>query len=80
MKNSHLEDDKYEYRHKMFYNLVRINKIGLDDWLEEQKELWSCPECGGNVVFYENKCIKCSLIQKNVMKKYMEAYEDEEGL
>ncbi len=80
MRNSHLEDDRYEYRHKMLFNLVRINKIGLDLWLEEQKNLWTCPECGGNVVFYENKCLKCGNILKNVLKKHVELYEDEENL
>lgn len=59
LRNSHLDDERYEYRHKIFYNLVDINKIGLDNWLEEQEELWSCPECGGPTMFYEKKCFKC---------------------
>jgi len=41
LRNSHLEDPKYEYRHKMLFNLVRISKIGLSEWLNEQKEIWS---------------------------------------
>ena len=80
LRNSHLKDDKYEYRHKILYSLVRISKIGLDVWLNEQKELWTCPECGGDVIFYENKCLKCGNPLQTVLKEYMEQYEDEEDL
>jgi len=80
LKNSHLIDDRYDYRHQILYSLVRISKIGLEAWLKEQEAIWSCPNCGDRVVFYENKCLKCSLILKNVLKKYMEKYEVEENL
>jgi len=59
LKNSHLKDEKYDYRHQIFYNLVRIKKNGLKDWLEEQSEIWLCSKCGGRIIFYENKCTDC---------------------
>jgi len=71
LKNSHLEDERYDYRHQMFYNLVRIEKIGLEDWLEEQSEIWTCSKCGGRVAFYKNKCLDCGEDMGNLLKEYM---------
>ena len=77
LRNSHLDDERFEYRHKIFYNLVDIKKIGIDNWLEEQREIWTCSECGGTVAFYENKCHICGMIYQNVFKNYNVEDENE---
>ena len=75
LKNSHLEDERFDYRHQMFYNLVRIEKIGLEEWLEEQSEIWKCPKCMGRVGFYYNKCVDCGEDMGNLLKEYMNKTE-----
>ncbi|MFX0071382.1 MAG: DUF3795 domain-containing protein [Candidatus Hermodarchaeota archaeon] len=60
--NSHLDDLKFNYRHQIPTNLKRLNEIGTEDWSKEQEELWICPICGTQLMFYNYKCRKCGKI------------------
>lgn len=37
-------------------NLKRIREIGLDDWLLEQKQAYTCPTCGARTGWSYKKC------------------------
>jgi len=43
----------------MFKNLDSLKVKGLVFWLEEQKNKWSCPDCGEPFTWYQEKCEKC---------------------
>jgi hypothetical protein len=43
----------------MFKNLDSLKAQGLEFWLEEQKNKWSCPGCGTPFTWYQEKCQKC---------------------
>ncbi len=43
----------------MFKNLDSLKEKGLEFWLEEQKNNWSCPDCGTSFTWYQEKCEKC---------------------
>jgi len=60
--NSHKKDPKYNYRHQIPENFRRLLEIDMVKWSKEQEKLWSCPECGSPLVFYNYKCIKCEKI------------------
>jgi len=51
----HVCDDKIS----LITNLKRIQSIGPRQWLKEQEEKWSCPECGGNVCVMDKECYDC---------------------
>ena len=57
--NSHPHDPRFNYRHKIPENILKINKLGLERWFVEQEELWTCSDCGQPVIFYYNKCSGC---------------------
>ena len=59
LSESHKEDKKYQYRHELPKNLMRIKKIGIEKWLKEQKVRWQCPNCSGKIKFYYYKCSDC---------------------
>jgi hypothetical protein len=40
-------------------NLKRIKSIGAEEWLQEQKELYTCPECGGEICLHDTECFDC---------------------
>ncbi len=40
-------------------NLLRIREIGLDNWLTEQKEFYSCTQCGQRLGWSYTACDKC---------------------
>ncbi|MFO8020181.1 MAG: DUF3795 domain-containing protein [Promethearchaeia archaeon] len=75
-RNTHLTESKYEYRHKIFYNLTTIVFIGPEKWIEEQDELWRCPNCGGRVVFLNDKCIECGVEVKNIYRVYVREHDN----
>jgi len=47
------------YAVNLIENLKRIKIVGVDKWLQEQKELYTCPECGGEMCIHDEKCYDC---------------------
>ncbi|MGV9205506.1 MAG: DUF3795 domain-containing protein [Promethearchaeia archaeon] len=74
LRNRHLTERKYGYLHNLFYNLTTILFIGSEKWLKEQDEIWRCPNCGGRVVFLENKCVDCGLPIENIYQIYIKEH------
>ena len=54
-------DNLYQERYavNLINNLERIKKIGVEKWLNEQKELYRCPECGGEICVHDTECFDC---------------------
>jgi hypothetical protein len=57
--NSHPGDPKFKYRHEIPHVFIKLNEIGINDFLKYQKKRWSCPSCGGIVHFYHYSCSQC---------------------
>ncbi|MFX1326307.1 MAG: DUF3795 domain-containing protein [Promethearchaeota archaeon] len=55
-------DSQYRKRWSvnLIENLKRIEEIGVEQWLQEQKELYTCPECGGEICIHDAECYDCS--------------------
>jgi len=54
-----LGDKRRQHRADSIGNLKQIKGLGIDSWLKQQQETWKCPRCGGNMVFYEFRCVDC---------------------
>ncbi|MHA2034903.1 MAG: DUF3795 domain-containing protein [Promethearchaeota archaeon] len=54
-------DSQYRERWSvnMIENLKRIKDIGVEQWLQEQKKLYTCPECGGEICVHDTECYDC---------------------
>jgi predicted RNA-binding Zn-ribbon protein involved in translation (DUF1610 family) len=54
-------DNLYQKRYavNMIGNLKRIKDIGVEKWLQEQKVLYTCPECGGEICVHDAECYDC---------------------
>jgi hypothetical protein len=54
-------DDLYKNRYfvNMIGNLRRIKEIGAEEWLQEQKVLYTCPKCGGEICVHDAECYDC---------------------
>jgi hypothetical protein len=59
---SHPNNSKYTYRHEIPENVSKFRSLGLDNYLNYQKQKWSCPDCGGRVTFYDYQCQQCGKI------------------
>ncbi len=47
-------------------NLPDIQRLGKEQWLEAQKQYWSCPACGAPVTWYQRRCDECGArIERN---------------
>ncbi len=57
--NSHPGEMKYNYRHQVAENWAKLRELGLEAYLEYQRERWTCPTCGDRVFFYHYKCGEC---------------------
>ena len=52
-------NDSHPHHSAVLVNLSRIQKIGVRNWLTEQKSRWSCPECGTRFTWYDETCEQC---------------------
>ena len=59
LKNSHHDEVRFKYRHEIYDNLEKINEIGIENWVEDQKNRFKCPKCNGHVFWYKYKCNEC---------------------
>lgn len=59
LPGSHPGEPRYEYRREAPGNLVRVRDMGGGPWVEAQGRRWTCPDCGGRVVFYHYRCTRC---------------------
>jgi hypothetical protein len=57
--HSHPGEIKFKYRHEIPEIFQKLKELGVDDYLEFQKQRWSCSSCGSRVNFYHYKCSKC---------------------
>lgn len=57
--DSHPENPKFAYRHEIEDNFKKFRELGPEAYLAYQVQRWTCPECGGRVLFYEYVCRNC---------------------
>ncbi len=59
-KLKHL-DKRYrtKYHTSMIKNLENIRENGLAAFIEEEKERWRCPKCGGVISCHRGYCFEC---------------------
>ena len=57
---SHL-DKRYrtKYGMSMIHNLENIRKFGIRHFIRNEKERWTCPECGGLLCVHKLQCLYC---------------------
>ena len=58
-------DKRYreKYDMSMIDNLISIKEKGMKKFLTQQKEKYTCPNCGGSVCVHNNICYGCFSIQ-----------------
>ena len=59
-------DNRYRTRHEvsLIGNLKRIKKVGVAQWIEEQKQNFKCPKCQGKMSIHDNECYNCGYNEK----------------
>ena len=65
--DTHHNDPRYTYRHETPNVFVKLKEMGLDSYLEFQKQRWKCDTCGGTIHFYHYECGTCG--KKQIIKK-----------
>ncbi|MGV8084521.1 MAG: DUF3795 domain-containing protein [Coriobacteriia bacterium] len=48
-----------KYRMSMLENLGKIGDVGVEAFVESERERWTCPECGGIQCVHTDGCIYC---------------------
>jgi hypothetical protein len=54
----HVQDDRIS----LVGNLSRIQSVGVEAWLVQQEQAWSCPSWGGNVCVMGRVCYDCGVV------------------
>ncbi|OPY28771.1 MAG: hypothetical protein A4E28_01335 [Methanocella sp. PtaU1.Bin125] len=54
-------DSRYtkRYGYSMIKSLDRAREIGADAWLQEMRDAWTCPACGGRLCIHDAVCVDC---------------------
>lgn len=57
-------DKRYrgKYHMSMIENLKSIRDSGIDNFIRDQTEEWTCPKCGGTICVHKGYCYSCGMI------------------
>jgi len=58
-KFNHLKKLNLAHHNVAIHSLEIIEKIGVQEWLKQQKERWICSNCGSPFSWYEQTCVNC---------------------
>jgi hypothetical protein len=50
---------RLRYRTNLVQNLLTISKTGIDDYLRDESERWTCTHCGSVLSVHRSSCEKC---------------------
>lgn len=50
-----------KYEMSLIENLKFIKEKGMDAFLENEKQKWTCPKCGGVICIHTKRCYRCNL-------------------
>ena len=56
---SHIDDQRFLYRHEIPQNMKKLKELGVDEFIKFKEKEYRCPNCKGIVHFYHYKCSKC---------------------
>lgn len=51
-----------KYRMSMLENLQGIRDVGIEAFVESERERWACPECGGLQCVHTVECVYCGYV------------------
>lgn len=57
---------EYPLQESPFTNLRMIREKGMDAFLQEEREKWTCKECGGVISVHNAVCSQCGKITKKL--------------
>jgi hypothetical protein len=65
-------DKRYrtKYHMSMIENLKAIQKEGIENFLKNEKEKWSCKKCGERICCHNGLCMSCDIEILKLNKKY----------
>lgn len=52
-------NDRAPHHSAIFENLEEIGARGVEAWLAEEENRWSCSSCGTRFTWYSESCVKC---------------------
>lgn len=53
------KNDPEPHHSLVIQNLVAMRVVGVEGWVEEQTQRWSCPNCKAPFSWYEHQCGNC---------------------
>lgn len=56
-------NDGVRHHAEVFKNIRRQQKVGVDEWLQEEYEQWRCQFCGVSLDWYAQTCHRCGTSQ-----------------
>ncbi len=57
--SSHRGDTRFAYRHEIPDNMEKLKRLGVDRYIKNKRQEYTCPACGGIVYFYYDSCSQC---------------------
>ena len=60
---TNFNNDGVRHHGEVFRNIRRQQKVGVDEWLQEEYERWRCQFCGVSLDWYARTCHRCGTTQ-----------------
>jgi hypothetical protein len=51
---------RQRYQASLVENGIRIQSVGIPQFLWEERKKWTCPQCGGTICIHDRTCSECA--------------------
>ena len=65
-------DKRYrtKYHMSMIENLYYIKEFGMEEFLQKERDIWRCKECGATICCHNGLCLNSNIDTLLLNKKY----------
>ena len=72
-------DDDAPHHSAVVRNSEAMRELGVERWLQIQRDRWSCPECGARSWWYLETCSSCGTTLRDARAEEAEPATDEDA-
>jgi hypothetical protein len=58
-KVTNFNNDGMQHHSEVLENLRHLREMGISSWTKYEEDRWRCPQCRGNLSWYDKTCPKC---------------------
>jgi len=64
---TNFQNDGMKHHLEIVENLKGLHKIGIEAWVIQEEQRWTCSECKANLSWYDRNCPECKTPRSKIL-------------